>query len=255
MEVSTATTATTATATEALNSRGGSAALSREASQTPGRDSIQPQPTESTSNGTHANVINMENEARTSLPATAFVQAPPPPPASQPASAQPPSQPASYPSPLPTRLPSEQTHKFRAQLFTSNSQPASPSTHQPSQHHPGFPFSATPPPSTPLPSQVGQPQQEPRDMNRIKTPKRFPSPHIDYDVQKPGFSRDVSLVADAVQQACPEAVRRVVRDKWEKCVMGSEFHHAFLVSPLHLHLRVPNCSPGFICLQQISRTH
>ncbi|KAI0396232.1 hypothetical protein F5Y17DRAFT_126660 [Xylariaceae sp. FL0594] len=59
---------------------------------------------------------------------------------------------------------------------------------------------------------------------------RFASPDNDHQARVPRFKRDLSLVADAVQQACPEAVRRVVRDKWEKCIMGSEFHHAFLLN-------------------------
>lgn len=66
-------------------------------------------------------------------------------------------------------------------------------------------------------------------------PTRFPSPDADHAAAVPKFSRDLSLLADAVQQSCPEAVRRIVRDKWEKCIMGSEFHHAFLMNAIIHH--------------------
>ncbi|KAH8742877.1 hypothetical protein F5883DRAFT_667023, partial [Diaporthe sp. PMI_573] len=33
-----------------------------------------------------------------------------------------------------------------------------------------------------------------------------------------------------IQQAVPEAVRRSVRDNWEKCLLGSEFHQAFILN-------------------------
>ncbi|TGJ88045.1 hypothetical protein E0Z10_g740 [Xylaria hypoxylon] len=49
------------------------------------------------------------------------------------------------------------------------------------------------------------------------------------------FKRDLSLLADAVQQSCPEAVRRTIRDKWEKCITGSEFHHAFIMNAIIHH--------------------
>ncbi|KAI1827992.1 hypothetical protein F4861DRAFT_490192 [Xylaria intraflava] len=66
-------------------------------------------------------------------------------------------------------------------------------------------------------------------------PKRFPSPGADYDTEVAGFNRDSSLVADAIQQAGPEAVRKTLRDKWQKCLMGSEFHHAFITNAMMQH--------------------
>ncbi|KAJ3552273.1 hypothetical protein NPX13_g11157 [Xylaria arbuscula] len=131
---------------------------------------------------------------------------------------------------LPTRPLSEGAHTSQALPLPPYGYSIPPSSHQPHQHYQGFPSNTPPPLSTPSPSQFMQPLREPRDMNHMKNPKRFPSPDVDHEAQLSGFSRDVALVADAVQQACPEAVRRVVRDKWEKCVVGSEFHHAFLMN-------------------------
>ncbi|KAI1435308.1 hypothetical protein GGR50DRAFT_336026 [Xylaria sp. CBS 124048] len=63
--------------------------------------------------------------------------------------------------------------------------------------------------------------------------KRFPSPGVNHNV--PGFKRDLSLVADVIQRASPEAVREAVREKWQKCSMGSEFHEAFLMNAMLHH--------------------
>ncbi|KAI0514814.1 hypothetical protein F5B22DRAFT_647295 [Xylaria bambusicola] len=209
----------------------GSPALARETSQTPGRDTVQPQPIESAPNGVHVNGIHVENEVETSSPTTTPV----------PQSVQPPSQSSAQPSPLSTQPPSVLTHVYRVQNqaipapLVPHGQPASSSTPQPYQQYQGPHSSSAPPPSIPSPSPFGHFHREPRDMNKSKSPRRFASPHFDHDAQIPRFNRDVSLVADVVQQACPEAVRRVIRDKWEKCVMGSEFHHAFLMNATMHH--------------------
>ncbi|KAI0974455.1 hypothetical protein F4678DRAFT_422744 [Xylaria arbuscula] len=80
---------------------------------------------------------------------------------------------------------------------------------------------------------AGPPRHDPQEAHAAL--RRFPSPDFDHAFRTPYFNRDMSLLADAVQQSCPEAVRRVVRDKWEKCVMGSEFHHAFLLNAIIHH--------------------
>ncbi|KAI1368565.1 hypothetical protein F5Y08DRAFT_246765 [Xylaria arbuscula] len=219
-----------ATPMAASNQSVGSPALARDTSQTPGRDILQPQPTESALHGAHAKGIRVENGTRTSSPTTMSLPEKVQPPASQPPSAQPQSQPSTQPSQLPTRPLSEGAHTSQALPLPPYGYSIPPSSHQPHQHYQGFPSNTPPPLSTPSPSQFMQPLREPRDMNHMKNPKRFPSPDVDHEAQLSGFSRDVALVADAVQQACPEAVRRVVRDKWEKCVVGSEFHHAFLMN-------------------------
>jgi len=82
--------------------------------------------------------------------------------------------------------------------------------------------------STPPPAQATQIRRPHQEANGVMI--RFASPDNDHQTRVPRFKRDLSLVADAVQQSCPEAVRRIVRDKWEKCIMGSDFHHAFIVS-------------------------
>lgn len=59
----------------------------------------------------------------------------------------------------------------------------------------------------------------------------FPSPTVDYATVNPKFVDDCTRMNFAIQQSLPEAVRRIVRDHWEKCLLGSEFHQAFIVSP------------------------
>lgn len=46
---------------------------------------------------------------------------------------------------------------------------------------------------------------------------------------------DLSRLTHAVQQSVPAAVRRVVRDNWEKSLLGSEFHSAFLLNAVIHH--------------------
>jgi hypothetical protein len=58
----------------------------------------------------------------------------------------------------------------------------------------------------------------------------FPSPTQDYATINPKFVDDCTRMNFAIQQSLPEAVRRIVRDHWEKCLLGSEFHQAFIVS-------------------------
>ncbi|OIW31709.1 hypothetical protein CONLIGDRAFT_236520 [Coniochaeta ligniaria NRRL 30616] len=58
----------------------------------------------------------------------------------------------------------------------------------------------------------------------------FPSPTKDYPAAYPKFSDDLSRNTLAIKQSVPEAVRQAIRDNWEKCLLGSEFHQAFVVS-------------------------
>ncbi|KAK4187117.1 hypothetical protein QBC35DRAFT_358957, partial [Podospora australis] len=62
------------------------------------------------------------------------------------------------------------------------------------------------------------------------TSSGFPSPTLDHARVNPKFVDDCTRMTYAIQQSLPEAVRRIVRDHWEKCLLGSEFHQAFIVS-------------------------
>ncbi|KAI0101594.1 hypothetical protein GGR51DRAFT_529492 [Nemania sp. FL0031] len=163
------------------------------------------------------------------------------PPSTQPSSMRSPiwTQPQPLPQPVLTQ-PSSSMPPFSSQPAqtvpaASHNYPRSFQASQPPhQNYLRPPCAAVPPPSSAPPSlQAEQSQRQPRDVGRV--PKRFPSPDFDHDTRIPKFNRDLSLLADAVQQSCPEAVRRVIRDKWEKCIMGSEFHHAFLMNALIHH--------------------
>lgn len=62
----------------------------------------------------------------------------------------------------------------------------------------------------------------------------FGSPTRDHHRVNPKFNEDVSRLTHAIQQSIPEAVRHVVRDNWEKTLLGTDFHQAFVVSALIL---------------------
>ncbi|KAK3306854.1 uncharacterized protein B0T15DRAFT_155602 [Chaetomium strumarium] len=64
----------------------------------------------------------------------------------------------------------------------------------------------------------------------------FPSPTQDHANINPKFVDDCTRMNFAIQQSLPEAVRRIVRDHWEKCLLGSDFHQAFVVSLVPLFM-------------------
>ncbi|KAI1382289.1 hypothetical protein F4677DRAFT_401536 [Hypoxylon crocopeplum] len=75
-----------------------------------------------------------------------------------------------------------------------------------------------------------------RGRNSPRAPQGFPSPKTEqYHLENPKYLDDLSRLTHGMQQAVPAAVRRVVRDNWEKCLLGSEFHHAFLLNAVIHH--------------------
>ncbi|KAF3767917.1 hypothetical protein M406DRAFT_106797 [Cryphonectria parasitica EP155] len=58
----------------------------------------------------------------------------------------------------------------------------------------------------------------------------FPSPGRDQSHANPKFADDRTRITYAIQQAIPEAARRSVRDCWEKALLGSDFHQAFVLN-------------------------
>ncbi|KAI2629637.1 hypothetical protein GGR54DRAFT_271891 [Hypoxylon sp. NC1633] len=71
--------------------------------------------------------------------------------------------------------------------------------------------------------------------NSYHSPQGYPSPKREHQLENPKFIDDLSRLTHAVQQSVPVAVRRVIRDNWEKCLLGSEFHHAFLLNAVIHH--------------------
>ncbi|KAI0382028.1 hypothetical protein F5Y04DRAFT_253859 [Hypomontagnella monticulosa] len=63
----------------------------------------------------------------------------------------------------------------------------------------------------------------------------FHSPKRNHQLENPKFADDLSRLTHAIQQSVSPAVRRVIRDNWEKCLLGSEFHHAFLLNAVIHH--------------------
>lgn len=60
----------------------------------------------------------------------------------------------------------------------------------------------------------------------------FPSPGKENMSQNSKFKDDRTRITYSIRQALPDAARRSVRDNWEKCLLGSDFHQAFIVSPV-----------------------
>ncbi|KAI1428287.1 hypothetical protein F5Y12DRAFT_51685 [Xylaria sp. FL1777] len=224
------------------SSLSGGPLVTRETSQTPGREAVQPQPieapteahTEAPTEAVPGGVdVDMDDGGRTS-PSTSPPIATP---ASELVQSLPSRLPSARPSPGQTQPPSQQMQASSAHpqaIPTAlHGQSVPSSAPQSYQHYRGPPSTTASSSSVPSPSQAGQPRRERRDMSMAL--RRFASPDPDHHTQNPRFDRDLSLLADAVHQSCPEAVRRVVRDKWEKCVVGSEFHHAFLMNATMHH--------------------
>ncbi|EAA28264.2 hypothetical protein GE21DRAFT_6088 [Neurospora crassa] len=67
----------------------------------------------------------------------------------------------------------------------------------------------------------------------------FPSPATTHAHLNKKFADDCTRLTYAIQQSTPEAVRRVVRDNWEKCMLGTEFHQAFILNAA-IHHAVPS---------------
>lgn len=261
----------------ALNLPGGSPVAARDTSQTPGHNAMRPQPTETASNGVNINGVDDKGATSpatvtaTATPVPELVsqisRTPPQPTSAEPPSAQPTSTgtlpstgaplstqplpstgplPSTQPPPstqLPSSMPLPSTRPVLAHPHINSTVPVgqpihSEATHPPDQHRRG-------PPSTPVSSsgispqlsQSSQHRKQIRDVNGV--PKRFPSPEFDHSPHITGFNRDLSLLADAIQRSCPEAVRQAVRDKWQKCMMGSEFHNAFLMNAIIHHASGP----------------
>lgn len=87
------------------------------------------------------------------------------------------------------------------------------------------------PPSTPAKIPIidtapgtGIPSPAPR------TSSGFPSPGREKIYTSQKFLDDRTRITFGIQQSLPEAARRAVRDNWEKCLLGSDFHQAFIVS-------------------------
>lgn len=79
-------------------------------------------------------------------------------------------------------------------------------------------------PPVPIPSPA-QPAQSLAAARMVS----FPSPGREHIHADQKFLDDKTRITFGIQQAIPEAVRRSIRDNWEKCLLGSDFHQAFIV--------------------------
>lgn len=79
--------------------------------------------------------------------------------------------------------------------------------------------------------------------NKISNPTMrgggYPSPTMDHATINPKFVDDVARITYAIQQSLGDAVRRAIRDNWEKCLLGTDFHQAFVLNASIHHATVP----------------
>ncbi|KAL2758899.1 hypothetical protein ACRALDRAFT_1055609 [Sodiomyces alcalophilus JCM 7366] len=113
-----------------------------------------------------------------------------------------------------------------AQRFSSTQSPG-PST-QPLPANTGqaskFPRSAQPP-TLPVAQNQQRPSSHPREFNPHPT-GQAPTP----GVLTPKFHDEVEVLSRHIRKASPQAVRRVIRDHWQKCLLGSDYHLAFITN-------------------------
>lgn len=137
------------------------------------------------------------------------------------------------PAPAPTRTPTLPTiaaKPLKPMVIYTPSQPHPHSQpRQPLQRQPStgstHKISIVDPPRA-----YSRPRSNNPQLPNVSPTQGFPSPRREHHLENPKFTDDLSRLTHAMQQSVPAAVRRVIRDNWEKCLLGSEFHHAFLVS-------------------------
>lgn len=64
----------------------------------------------------------------------------------------------------------------------------------------------------------------------------FPSPGREQGKQDLQFADECARITSAIRQAQPEAVRFSIRDDWEKTLLGSAFHQAFVLNASVHHI-------------------
>jgi hypothetical protein len=65
---------------------------------------------------------------------------------------------------------------------------------------------------------------------------RSPDGHGEHNNHESGFDDEVNRLTSAMTATSPAAVRRVVRDSWQRTLLGTDFHQAFIV--------IPTCYPA-----------
>lgn len=217
--------------------------------QTASPTSTQPQPNGMANGVSHVNgnggpveehpsppVSAAPVEGPTSPPTAAVqVTTQPPPPASQP-------QPQQQPQIQQTQSQPVQTGAYHTK--PQPQQQALPQTQTQPQHQVHRP----PPLSVPVPQPVHfkrQPSMPHGKVSIVEPPgtsrrasgnsHAFASPTRDHSRDNPKFAEDVSRLTYAIQQSVPEAVRRATRDHWEKTLLGTEFHQAFIMNAVIHH--------------------
>jgi len=106
-----------------------------------------------------------------------------------------------------------------------------------------------PDPRLPKPLIMDPPEARPA----ANSPQSFPSPNVEHASRNPKFANDVSRMTHGIQQSLAEAVRRAVRDNFEKCLLGTDFHQAFLVSPNISLSAVLPASPSVLFFSSVIR--
>ncbi|CAN8103267.1 unnamed protein product [Discula destructiva] len=159
-------------------------------------------------------------------------------------------------SPLPQTISNLGASAFKSaaipSLSSHNANPR-PSSNGDSTHRPPQAQQAQPSPSPSvapnansgrwtLPSSTSTKTITQPPANRL--PHGFPSPGREAMHPNRQFVDDRNVVNASIQQSVPEAVRRCVRDNWEKCLTGSDFHQAFVLNASIHHASPPAIQRG-----------
>ncbi|KAI2638055.1 hypothetical protein GGS21DRAFT_549112 [Xylaria nigripes] len=231
MENTTATAAAATTAIQASNSPRTSPVMSGDASQAVQCNTEQPHPNFT---GESVGASGVDSGAALQINAASSTASPTAAPA--PKSAQVAFK-ASSQSPTPN-LPSTQTELTQPPLpgvstGRDDKQPVvSPALELHQNHQDQLSTTLTPFDPLCLAQPLTPRQTESQFQTTGSAPRRFPSPESDHAIHISTFNRDLSLLGDAIHQACPPAVREVMRDNWKKSVLGSEFHFTFLFNAI-----------------------
>ncbi|KAG8157889.1 hypothetical protein KVR01_012161 [Diaporthe batatas] len=86
------------------------------------------------------------------------------------------------------------------------------------------------PAATPAPPPPAAPASSAPPLAAAPSAMSFPSPGREHIHADQKFLDDKTRISFGIHQAVPEAVRRSVRDNWEKCLVGSDFHQAFVLN-------------------------
>jgi hypothetical protein len=99
-------------------------------------------------------------------------------------------------------------------------------------------------------SSASREEPPPANIQGDSRPGRFSSPSARHREAIPMYVEDVARLDFSLKQARPEVTREAVRNNWDKCLVGTDYHLAFAVSVSTF----PSQSGCSWCLTRLSAT-